>query len=128
AVAEDEPVGLDLGRERLPPARADRPPHLEDVGEVGREVEGEREVEGGAVEAADAEALVEDAVVDEDGPGEVERAVGDGAPVEGEVGVGEVHAEDAVVLADAGVEEGGRVALEVEDVEGEVAGAAVVEP
>src|SRR5690606_29095947 len=69
AVAEDEPVGLDLGRERLPPARADRPPHLEDVGEVGREVEGEREVEGGAVEAADAEALVEDAVVDEDGPG-----------------------------------------------------------
>jgi hypothetical protein len=103
-------------------------PHLEDVGEIRRELERQRDVERRAGKIAHVQMLVADAVADELGTVDMERAARQQhVAAEINVGIGEVDPHQQVVAAHGRGQQQRPPAGELECQPGEKPGALVVQ-
>ena len=127
-IAERHAVGRHAGLERLAAPRAREAAHLEDVGVVGVELEGEAQQHRGLAEVRDDQLLVARGIAQEPRARDVDRPLEDRERVAlVHIGIGHVHRERAVVAAHVGVEQDRSLAVEPHLVAREEARALVVE-
>jgi len=128
-VAQLGPVGPGRQAQGLARALPAHPAHLEDVREVGLEGQGQDEVDLLQAVVGDPERLVAGPLVQEGGAEDVDQPTRQEAVLANlDVGIGEVHGEEDVVVPDRGAEQKGAHAGQPELQPGEESGPVVVEP
>ena len=128
-VGEGHGVVADLGRMLAAAARALGAADLEDVGEVGGEVDAQAEAALGDVVVGEREPLEGARVPEEAGAADVQQVLQHRAAAlgVGDLGVGQVADQDGVVVADRGAQQRRALAVDGEIKVREVAGVAVVD-